>query len=215
MAQHSEGMRYSEPVFAGELKDFAGNPSSGVYTNLAAYAPPRVFTLASGESAIDQIVKRIELIDNTVVVPFPQSPGAPNRLVLQLHFNTGAADGETGGEDVYGLLPGQLSGKPCIYALKLFGRTVTLTTAGANTVGGGSAGGGRSNGGQFPEQATTLTSTGVIEGLSSGAVEPKVLNDGRMTMVGLADIGPFIAILRCPYGASGGAGVSPLHARWR
>lgn len=187
---------------------------AAVFSAGAAVVPSRFYTLNSPETTLASILERLENTVNMALVRVEQTDKrpVPHRLFLQMHFNTGAADGSTGGEDVYGVLEANLNGKPAVQLLKLFSRTVTLTTGSGATVGGGAYGGGNASGGQFPEQATTVTTTGVLEALTGGTIEPLAVSDGRMSGVSLADIGPFIGLLRCPYGT---AGVVLLHNRWK
>lgn len=193
-----------------------GNPTSGIYTRTGALAIAGVYTAATGEGTVADILERLEKTADIVLTRFDQAApcNAPTRAIMQLHFAVGSSDGATAHDPVYGVRAGTIGGKPCVLVEKLWDRDVVLDSA-AGTVGGGASGGGKENGGQFPEQSSTLTTTGVMEAHTAGAVAPTAWADGRTSGVSLADIGPYIALMRTPWVESGVPGVSAVVQRWR
>lgn len=184
------------------------NPTVGAAAVVlsAAATLVSIFTLHGVEQTREDILARLAATTGVDVVRFgDNAEDRPHRLVGTLRGKTGSADGQTGAEDVYGVLFGQLDGVPTVELVQLFSHAATFSDV---TVGVG-----RESGAQVLQREAAVTTTGVLEGLTGGAVTPKAWGDGAQAGWSLADIGPFRAILRAIYKGTA-TGVTALHMRW-
>lgn len=209
-------MMYREDMGYSERLTDPGNPTTGIYTATSAPVVASIYTIASTEKSHDDILNRLEKTDNFVLMRFPHHtlPDSPNRVVMQLHFAQSSPDAAEGNDPLYGIRTGNFAGKPCLFVDKICDSQAVLDSA-IGSVGGSSIGGAKQSGQQLPEQSRTVTTTGVLEAMTGGAVEPKAWTDGRTSGLALADIGPYVALLRTPWVGAGATGVSPLHGKWR
>lgn len=142
-------------------------------------------------------------------------PDGPKRFVASCDAVTGAGDGKINSEAAYGVLVRQHDTGRQVELVKLFDVNWvngTATTPAADT--------------RQPKLAKslTLTSTGALEAMTGGGVEPRPYPDNGVAVAAgagvcyvLTDVGPLRAIVRVFRNSGGSAtgGAHPRSARWK